>query len=228
MSSEENDAVFTPMREWIDEGWLGDPDEWPSLFFRNHVIRERWQDILDLPPANRSGSWIDHTSHSTVLVYMEVEDDGDGEDLEFHLLSAIPDVGRRENHATWLEYEMNADEGALWEAAFGTECRYCKDGESMTPVADWAMRNGICPGQWFVVKLEPDYQEFQDYESGHYECEFECGATVLDREKLPPQEHAERWREFLTGRALEDGRPRLAETPIGDTVAVSLSWVCAK
>jgi hypothetical protein len=216
----------------IDEGWLGDPDEWPSLFFRNHVIPPE-RDILGLLDLGLLGlrdesDWLEHTSHSTVLVYMEVEDDGEGEDLRFNLLSAIPDVGRRENHATWLEYEMNTDEGALWEAAFGTECRYCKDNESMTPVADWAMRNGICPGQWFVVKLEPDYQEFRDYESGHYEYEFECGATVLDCEKLSPQEHAKRWLEFLTGQVLEDGRPRLAEKLIGDTVAVSLSWVCAK
>lgn len=218
---------FIPVREAIRDGWLGDPDEWPSLFLRDHVVREPWQDILgrfeDIP---QGGSWIDHTSHSTAYVYMEVQDNGE-EDLEFHLLSALPDVGRRDRHMTWLEFEMSTDEGSLWETAFGADDRYSNVGPSMTPVADWAMRHGICPGQWFIVKLKPNYTETYDSWSGGYECDFECSAEILDREKLPPPEHERRWLEFLTGKDLEDGLSRLAESPVAGTASVSLAWVCA-
>jgi len=216
---------FIAFHEHIEEGWLGDPKEWPVLFLRDHVVRERWQDILfrleDVPPGD---SWINHTSHSTAYVYMEVQDNGE-EDLEFHLLSALPDVGRREGHATWLEFEIDNDEVQLWETTFGA---YSKGGPSMTPVADWTMRHGLCPGQWFVVKLRPNYSESYDSWSGGYECDFECSAEILDHEKLPLPEHERRWLEFLTRKDLEDGLPRLAEQSITGTAAVSLTWVCAK
>jgi len=197
------------------------------------MVRERLHDILYSleklidPPSDEPFDWLDHTDYSTVYVYMEVQNTGE-EDLEFHLLSALPDVGRRDDHMTWLEFEITNDEVQLWETTFQSECRYCKDGEySMTPVADWAIQNGICPGQWFIVRLKPNYTETYDSWSGGYECDFECSARVMDLEKVSPREHMDRWMEFLTGQNLEDGLPRLGEALLGDTDAVALAWMCA-
>lgn len=190
-----------------EEGWLGD-QKYPSLFCRNHVIQERYELIFpSLTKPDMSKSWIENTSHSTTFVYMSIEDLGDC-DLEFNLLSAIPDIGRRKNFATWLEHEINTDEGALWELAFGTE-RYSTD--SLMPIADWAMKNGICPGQWFIVKLVPNYKDYYDSWSGGYECDFECEATIISKEKISPQEHIKRWEEFFMTTLLQDGLPRVNE-----------------
>jgi hypothetical protein len=78
-----------------------------------------------------------------------------------------------------------------------------------------------------VVKLEPNYTESYDSWSGGYECDFECEYELLDREPLSPEEHAKRWQEFLINTKLDDELPRLTETPISGTTAVSLAWVCA-
>lgn len=66
-----------------EEGWLGDPS-WPSLFLGGKA--------------------------DDVLIYCELSEDPD-EDLALELLSAVPDVGRRQGYATWLEHEL--DEGDL-------------------------------------------------------------------------------------------------------------------
>lgn len=136
------------------EGWLGDP-EWPSLFLG--------------PKMNE------------VYVYCELFVD-EFEELAVDLLSAVPDVGRRQGKMTWLEHELNVDSFAVML------------GLDHDRAVEFALEQGLCPGQWFVLKLIPHY--WQGWCGDSYEYDFEVGFEVISAQRLAPEEHAKRWFEY--------------------------------
>jgi len=170
----------------IPEGWLGNFEEWPILFFRDHEI----QRSLARPELK--------AVLSTVCCYCCLEDYGD-KDLDFVLLSALPDIGRKDNKITWLEYESQINDPATFWNQVREELggSYLYNTDSETPLADLAFQRGLCPGQWFVLKLSPNYIHY--YTSDMDEWDFGIKAELTDREKLSPKEHLIRWSEFIYG-----------------------------
>ena len=177
------------------EGWLGDPNEWPSLFLRNHVVRQF---------GRPTGKY----RKNTVYVYMTLENYGEM-DLEWDLLSALPDEGRRQDKMTWLEFETQIND----PPTFWASVREALGGPNLippteTPNADWALQAGICPEQWFILRLTPDYITYPASENGPEEYDFEVDAELISAQWLNLDEHQRRWTEFLFESALDDGRPR--------------------
>ena len=192
----------------IPEGWLGDPNEWPSLFFRNK--QRTWQNTSK---KDWESGWIGQTYHHTVLCYCCLEDRG-WEDLSWCLLSALPDIGRHQDCMTWLEYETElGDAFTFWamvrESLGGQGVCDIRKGFSETPNTDWALRHGLCPDQWFVLKLTPNYITYPATVDGPEEYDFEVEAELLDREPISPTEHFKRWHTFFYRAPLDDGKPRL-------------------
>jgi len=181
--------------------------KWPSVFLRDKVVEDLTLLSLDGKSLQNLKT---HVELNTAFVYMVLRDNGD--DLEFQMLSQIPS-------GTWLAVEMY-DEYMLWEIAFGKW-----NWRSEMPVADWALQHGICPGQWFVVKLIPRYEG--GYNAwGENDFDFNCKTSIIGRENLSPKEHARRWMKFLTAIHAADGLPRLTKSTIkGTAAALSLSWV---
>lgn len=202
---------FSPLKPLQDdlppEGWVGDPNEWPILFFRNKLKRQYYT-----PKEDWEKGWICQTTPHTVLCYVCLEDGG-WEDLSWELLSALPDLGRRDNQMTWLEYETQlGDPDTFWatvrEALGGQRQWAYRENASETPNVDWALQNGICPDQWFILKLTPDYITWPATPDGPEEHDFEVAAELLDFESLAPTEHTRRWHRFLYETPLDDGLPR--------------------
>lgn len=143
-----------------EEGWLGDP-ETPSLFL---------------------GAAADD-----VLVYCRLSDVPE-DDLELELLSAVPDVGRREGYATWLEHELGENDlGHILDV--GTT--------GLDEMEAWALEHGVCPGQWFVLWLVPHYERYTSTEWMGYEYDFHCSYHLVSAERLSPAEHLARWERHL-------------------------------
>jgi len=137
-------------------GWLGDP-EMPSLF-HGHAADD-------------------------VLVYCRLSDDPDA-DLELELLSAVPDVGRRQGHATWLEHELGeSDLGHILDIPT----------TGLDEMEAWALEQGLCPGQWFVLWLVPHYERYTSTEWMGYEYDFSGSYHLVSAERLSPAEHLARW-----------------------------------
>lgn len=180
--------------------------KWPSVFLRDKIITGTPL-ILDGKPFQNPEA---HAELNTAFVYMVLKDNGD--DLEFQMLSYIPSE-------TWLAAEMH-DEYTLWDITFGQW-----DWHSDMPVADWALKHGICPGQWFIVKLIPRYEGGYDA-WGEGDFDFKCEAFIINQERLSQKEHIKRWMKFLTTVHADDGLPRLTKSTINGTTKVwSLSWV---
>jgi hypothetical protein len=180
----------------LENGWLGNFDEWPILFFRNKQREPRYIGKKDL-----ESGWIGETVHHTVLCYVCLTD-LDWNDLSWCILSALPDIGRSEGKLTWLEHELRlGDADSFWEMvreALGGSASYPVPSE--TPNADWAVQNGIAPDQWFVLKLSPSYITYPATPDSAEEYDFEVDADLLDCEKLTSSEHEKRWSEFLSGK----------------------------
>ena len=149
-------AGFHAFYEDAEEGWLGDFEAWPSLFLG--------------PRAN------------DVYVYCEFFI-GEFEELEIDLLSALPDVGRRQGKATWLEHELNNDSFAVLLGLDHDEAER------------FALESGLCPDQWFILRLIPHYS--QGWRGDVYEYDFEVDFYLVSAQQLPPWEHVRRWTEYL-------------------------------
>ena len=67
-------------------------------------------------------------------------------------------------------------------------------------VHDWAMQNGICPGQafWVYARYEYSLPVYPDYE-----CDAEMLCWVVEREYFTPREHAAAWQQVFEDYALE-------------------------
>lgn len=165
------------------EGWLGDPEEWPILFCRDHVPKETLSRFLqgELTELDRTATL------STCYAYFSSTIDVDGEDLYMHLESALPDIGRREGKMTWLEWESSY--GELWlMMGWGVDFSH-RD----YPVARQLLELGLAPGQWFILKLEPCYSGPDHNGEYDQECEWE----LISSERLSPSEKGELWHQWL-------------------------------
>jgi len=144
---------------------------------------EGWLGDPEWPPL-----FIGRGNSGTVYVYAEV----DMEEGVPYLLSALPDLGRHENYMTWLEYEVTIN---------GSFCELIEHGhDCITSEEDWltwCLENGLCPGQWFVVRLTPRYSSWYDYQYGGMEYDFSCDYEIISAEQLSPEEHLERWMTFF-------------------------------
>jgi hypothetical protein len=156
----EKPSLLRACYEDAPEGWLGDP-EWPSLFLG--------------PKMNE------------VYVYCELFVD-EFEELAVELLSAVPDVGRRQGKMTWLEHELNVDSFAVML------------GLDHDAAEQFALENGLCPDQWFVLKVIPHYWE--GWCGDFYEYDFEVDFDLISAQRLSPEEHAKRWSDYWTARGL--------------------------
>jgi hypothetical protein len=194
------------MHELERPAWSDSFEEWPSLYMRDHEI---------VPSAESSFStWLEFfsepralPSYSTVYLYLSLEEED--EDLVVQILSAMPGVD------TWLSYELDMGATDFWATAFDIDMHSL---ETETPVADWALRNGLCPGQWFVAKLEPTYVKHASFDYGT-EWDFACGATITDREAVDQDWSLEQWLHFLTG-VRDDG------TGFGAPLFLNMSLGC--
>lgn len=129
-----------------------------------------------------------------LIVYAEIDEYG-----EPQLLSALPDLGRRERYMTWLEYEVDEWGFSGLMALGGIEAS-----NSGAPYSDedwtwWALREGYCPGQVLIVEMRVHYSKSYDWYSGATEYDFEVEAEILTAEHVPFHEHAERWVEAFKG-----------------------------
>lgn len=198
------------------EGWLGDPEEWPIMFLLDEeisaydfqVLHRGWHGVFSLPDGKRQAElaelhedWRRRLRHNTVYVYCCIEDYEDEFEGEIHhtmqaeVLSALPDIGRREGGRTWLEHELTCTgEEDAWQVILGWDYQ---DDEWL---AKRALEMGVCPGQWFILKLRPRYITYPANVNGPEEYDFEIDAEFISAEKLPPEEHARRWAEFLEHR----------------------------
>lgn len=122
------------------------------------------------------------------LVYAEI--DGYGEP---QLLSALPDLGRRERYCTWLEWEISE-----W-GSLGGIMALNLDGDHVSYSDDdwtwWALREGLCPGQVIIVDITASYSKDYDWYSGGYEYDFNVDWEIIARQHLPLAEHSRRWTE---------------------------------
>lgn len=112
----------------------------------------------------------------TTLVYAVVDP---AEDFYPELLSEVPD-------GTWLDHEL-CDGGfaALVDGGEG----FCGPEDWI----QWALEQGVCPDQWFVLEMVPDYSRTYCWEYACYEYDFACTATVTARQQLSPETHLQRW-----------------------------------
>jgi hypothetical protein len=156
------------------DGWLGDLEKWgPALFFPERKKRERGY----------------HPGPAWVYLYL---DDCGEDDLEIHLLSALPDLGRKDRFMTWLEYEVTTGD-MNWQWMFGIDQHW----EADYPTAAWAMTEGLCPGQWFIARVHAHY-----HEPLHLEDDFdiEYNGEILSKEILNPLTVALSWEAWLRER----------------------------
>jgi len=207
------------LRRWCEdaqEGWLGDPEEWPIAFLLDEDISaydfqvqlRGWHEIFTMPEAERQAElaelrkdWRRRLRHNTVYVYCcieDYEDEFEGEveyTLQAEVLSALPDIGRRKGKRTWLEYELSiTGEEDTWQVILGW------DYQDEEWLAKRALEMGVCPGQWFILKLKPNYITYPATPDCAEEYDFEISAELISAERLAPEEHARRWAEFLARR----------------------------
>jgi hypothetical protein len=212
------------MSEWKSmepmdpEGWLGDPEEWPVMFlldketsaYNLQIGLRGWREVLSMPQEERQAeletmrtNWRRRLQRDTVYVYCCIEDYEEsykGETwhaMKAELLSALPDVGRRQGKTTWLEHELCVNgEDDTWQTILGWDYQ---DDEWL---AKRALEMGVCPGQWFILKLKPHYITYPATVNGPEEYDFEISAEFISAQWLPLEEHARRWAEYLKRRAM--------------------------
>ena len=128
-----------------------------------------------------------------LIVYAEIDEDGQPQ-----LLSALPDIGRRQNRCTWLEWEIEGECGSL----AGLMRLGLEDTGAYFSEEDWiwwCLREGYCPGQVLIIELVAHYSKYYCYEYACYEYDFSLSWEILGAEHVPMKEHAERWVEAFEG-----------------------------
>jgi hypothetical protein len=128
--------------------------------------------------------------HDRLILYAEIDQYG-----EPCLLSALPDLGRRDRYMTWLEFEVD-NQGSL------ASIMQLGDWVGEAPFSEedwilWCLKEGLCPGQVIILDITANYTEDYCWDAGCYEYDLEINWDIIGREHLSPEEHAKRWCEVM-------------------------------
>lgn len=139
----------------------------------------------------RQGSF--YWSPSKAWVTCRVSDDDELGELDVDLDCESP--------PNWSHLGYEIDNLGLGELLAG----YLFKGDA---VEQWALEQGLCPGQLFLLEIEIGYSgSWSDYE---YDYDVEVHCRVLDRETKTADEVATAWEAFIGRRSLLLPRVRFA------------------